>query len=106
MFFFSFFSDKTHQLLISFQVCIFYQVAFKFHEFNSFWLKFNKFFIAETDVKNEDVKIRDLAADEFDEMYACEYCDQVFINSSDLLEHRETHAELHDDPTKYMEDSS
>lgn len=56
-------------------------------------------------MKHEEVKIRELAADEFDEMYECEYCDQLF-NSSDLLEHRESHAELHEDPTKYIDDSS
>lgn len=54
-------------------------------------------------VKNERGK-HDEASDEFEELYACEYCDNVFTNSTELLSHRETHPELNDDQIKYMED--
>lgn len=38
------------------------------------------------------------------EIYGCEYCDQEFTNTTDLLEHRDSHAEVQD--TKYIDDSS
>lgn len=40
------------------------------------------------------------------EIHDCEYCDQEFANLNDLMEHRDTHAELQDGHTKYFDDST
>lgn len=60
----------------------------------------NLFFL-DVDVKNEDDKNRE-TGDEYEELYACEFCDQAFTTSLELLNHRDTHEEH----TKYMEDST
>ncbi|XP_055297611.1 zinc finger protein 300-like [Sitodiplosis mosellana] len=53
-------------------------------------------------VKSEDEKIRgDMG---WDELYSCDFCDQAFTNSNDLIEHQESHPEANDDQP--MEDSS
>lgn len=57
-------------------------------------------------MKSEADKVQDAeTADDWDEIYACEYCDQAFTNSNDLLEHRETHPELNEEHSN-VEDSS
>lgn len=56
------------------------------------------------DVKSEDEKIRGETGEDWDEIYACDYCDQAFTNSNDLVEHQETHPEANDEQT--MDDSS
>lgn len=38
------------------------------------------------------------------EMFDCEFCSLVFNSLTDLVEHREAHAEVQDN-TKYMDDS-
>ncbi|XP_031627218.1 zinc finger and SCAN domain-containing protein 12-like [Contarinia nasturtii] len=44
--------------------------------------------------KTENEKIEDSETpDDWDELFACEFCDQAFSNSNELLEHRETHNE-------------
>lgn len=55
-------------------------------------------------VKSEEDKIRADTGQDWDELYACEFCDQAFTNSSELLEHQEMHPEAHDDQP--MDDSS
>lgn len=54
-------------------------------------------------IKTENDKSME-AVDEAYEIYGCEYCDQEFTNTTDLLEHRETHAEVQ--ATNYIDDSS
>lgn len=55
-------------------------------------------------VKNEDDKNRD-TEDEYEELYACEFCDQAFTSSMDLLNHRETHSEMNEEHSKYIEET-
>lgn len=44
-------------------------------------------------MRSESEKAQDIESiDEWNE-YGCEFCDQVFANSNDMLEHRETHNE-------------
>ena len=54
-------------------------------------------------MKSEEDKIRAETGQDWDELYACDFCDQAFTNSSELVEHQEMHPEAHDDP---MDDSS
>lgn len=54
-------------------------------------------------MKSENDKSMD-AVDEAFEVYGCEYCDLEFTNTTELLEHRETHAEIQ--ATKYIDDSN
>lgn len=44
--------------------------------------------------------------DDYMEEFACEFCDQTFTNSADLLSHRESHPELNEEHAKYIEDST
>lgn len=51
-----------------------------------------------SDVKSENDKLHDSeAVDEWDELYQCAFCEEVFTNSSDLTEHREAHHELNEE---------
>lgn len=62
--------------------------------------------LSDTELKIDGAEIIGVeTVDEWDELYACECCDQVFTNSTGLMEHREIHAEINEDHTKYMEDS-
>lgn len=56
-----------------------------------------------TRVKTETEKSLEIVGEPY-EIYGCEYCDQEFTNTTELLEHRETHAEVQ--ATNYIEDSS
>lgn len=63
--------------------------------------------LSDIGLKLDDTKIvSGGTVDEWDELYACGYCDQAFTNSTELMEHREIHSEINEDHTKYMEDSS
>lgn len=42
--------------------------------------------------------------DEAYDLYGCEYCDQEFTNTTELVEHHVTHPEVQE--TKYIDDSS
>lgn len=70
------------------------------------WKKLSKNYqISEiVEVKDEDEKNQD--TDEYMEEFACEFCDQTFTNSTDLLSHRDSHAELNEEHAKYIEDST
>lgn len=54
-------------------------------------------------IKTEEDKSMEIGEETYD-IYDCEYCSQEFTNTTDLLEHRDTHAEVQD--TKYIDDSS
>lgn len=57
-------------------------------------------------MKSESHKIRDSETpDDWDELYACDFCDQAFTNSNDLFEHRETHHDLNEEQSN-NEDST
>lgn len=58
------------------------------------------------DSVKETPKVVDLeTVEEWDELYACGYCEQAFSNSNELMEHREIHTEINEEHSKYMEDS-
>lgn len=56
------------------------------------------------EVKDEHEKNQ--YTDDYMEEFACEFCDQTFTNSTDLLSHRESHPELNEEHAKYIEDST
>lgn len=62
--------------------------------------------VAAVPVETESTKVVDGdAVEEWDELYACGYCEQAFSNSNDLMEHREIHTEINEEHSKYMADS-
>lgn len=90
-------------------------ITYPFRVSNWYWCSNNYYFLSRRnaaasssiEVKYENVKVSDtdIADEDWDESYACGYCEQVFTNSTDLMEHRETHTELNEEHTKYLEDS-
>lgn len=57
---------------------------------------FNSCLFAVSEVKCEDDGMGGSeTAEDWDELYACEFCDQAFTNSNDLLEHQDAHPESH-----------
>lgn len=87
------------------QVCKMFSSTFliKFQTWINSYQKIDQ--IAEAvEVKDEDEKIQD--TDDYTEEFACEFCEQTFTNSTDLLSHRDSHAELNEEHAKYIEDST
>lgn len=71
--------------------------------------KFNQcvvFFLQVVDENKTDTEIQDSEMGGGYEIFYCECCDQGFTNLADLQEHGNTHIDIQDGESKYMDDSS